>query len=105
VSDTPDEPIQSTISRRVEGIVMSVLDYADEVMRNGSPKAKADFIKQVLPTLVKSLQTEEVDSDIERLKANQEKIFEALMDAEPPAHLLVPRPKIPDVPTDDAPGG
>lgn len=102
MDDQPTDPEQASfeakVNERVQKLTMDVFDYADSIMRAGTAKTKNDFIKQVYPALIRSLRDEEVDSEMDVLKAAQVAIFAKLADGDPGE--LPPRPDIPDIITD-----
>ena len=56
------------IRHRLERITDNILTHVEETMRNGSPKAKSDLIRQVFPVLTKALAPQETNAEMEALR-------------------------------------
>lgn len=70
---------QSPVLRdRLNRLVSDLLDEAEEVVENGSPRMKADLINRMVPHLVKQMQEKQEDEEIVRLRAEMEIVKEMM---------------------------
>lgn len=86
---------------RAASMVGSMMSQAERIMEVGTPADKAQFVKTVLPAILKSLQDKKEGDDLAELRQAQADLMSEVREA------LLRRPdemadrSVPDVPTDD----
>lgn len=77
----PETNFQAHLRTRVEGIANQILDHVESVIRSGSPKQKSDLIRQVFPVLVKALNPDDTNLELDSLRKLQAELLSKLHDS------------------------
>ncbi len=99
VDDADKDDAFEALRSRAAGMVNKMMSEAERVLEVGTPSDKAQFVKQVLPAILKTLQDKKEGDDLAELRQAQADLMsdvrKALLDSSPQ-----PAEAVPDVPTD-----
>lgn len=99
VEDADKDDAFEALRSRAAGMVNKMMSEAERVLEVGTPSDKAQFVKQVLPAILKTLQDKKEGDDLAELRQAQADLMsdvrKALLSGQPQDPQVVP-----DVPTD-----
>lgn len=99
VEDADKDDAFEALRSRAAGMVNKMMSEAERVLEVGTPSDKAQFVKQVLPAILKTLQDKKEGDDLAELRQAQADLMsdvrKALLSQDGPEPEAVP-----DVPTD-----
>ena len=103
VDDADKDDAFEALRSRAAGMVNKMMSEAERVLEVGTPSDKAQFVKQVLPAILKTLQDKKEGDDLAELRQAQADLMSDVRKA-----LLSGQPAdvegVREVPADTAPG-